>query len=253
MSSLENALGVLRLLSRDQPTLRVSEVCGKIGLPKSSVSRLLHTMSQATLLEREAEGRGYVAGPLAVRLGELYLARHSLLDLIGGALDRLIAEFGFTGYASVLSGSEIVLLRVRQGSYPLRHVREVGARLPAARTIMGRALLARLSNADALSRLSGSISDHAGSNRLESLLAELAEARRQRFVIAASVLTPGITSIGTALRRAGESPMALALTFPELATNSALRETMIAAVLREAAGIGQQIHDPQWAGPESGP
>jgi DNA-binding IclR family transcriptional regulator len=247
MSSLDNALSVLGLLSREQPVLRVGEVCGKIRLPKSSVSRLLQTMSRATLLEREAGGRGYVAGPMAVRLAELYLARHSLLDLIDGALHRLTAKFGFTGYASVLSGGEIVLLRVRQGSYPLRQVREVGARLPSERTVMGRALLARLSDAEVLSRLFGYISDHAGGGRFEALMAELADVRRQRFMVAASVLTPGITTIGSALLRAGEAPMAFALAFPDSATNAALRETMIAAVLREAAGIGEQIRDPQWS------
>jgi DNA-binding IclR family transcriptional regulator len=221
MSSLANALDVLGLLRQDQPVLRVGEVCRQVGLPKSSVSRLLQAMSRSALLERDAGGKGYVAGPLAVRLADLYLARHSLLALMDAALARLIGAFGFTGFAASLSGAEIVLLRVVQGSYPLRHVREIGARLPAARTVMGRALLARLPDAKA-------------------------PGRRARVLVAPSALTPGITTIGGALLRAGENPLALALAFPDQAAGAALRAAMIAAVRRECADIGRQIQDPQW-------
>ncbi len=249
MSSLGNALDVLGLLGRDQPVLRVGEVGRQVGLPKSSVSRLLQAMSRAALLERDADGKGYVAGPFAVRLAELYLARHSLLELIDGALGRLIGAFGFTGYAASLSEAEIVLLRVVQGSYPLRHVREIGARLPAVSTVMGRALLARLPDAEALRLLSAQAVGGAGApadGQCQDLPAELAEIRRRRVLVAPSVLTPGITTIGGALRRAGEGPLALALAFPDQVADAPLRAAIIAAVRRECGDIGRRIRDPQW-------
>lgn len=241
MSSLGTALDILGQLGRDQPVLRVGELCRSLGLPKSSVSRLLQTMSRSALLERDADGKGYIVGPLAVTLAELYFARHSLLELVDAALARLIAKFGFTGYAASLSGAEIVLLRVVQGAYPLRHVREIGARLPAAATVMGRVLLARLPDAEVLSRLPAP-----GSAKSALPRAELAEIRRQRFLMAPSVLTPGITTIGTALRRAGENPLAVALAFPDQAADAALRRTMIDAIHAECRSIGRRIRDPQW-------
>jgi DNA-binding IclR family transcriptional regulator len=251
VSSLENALEVLGLLSADQPVLRVGEVGRKFGLPKSSVSRLLHAMSRSALIEREPGGRGYMAGPLSVRLAELYLARHSLLGLIEGALDRLVGTFGFTGYAAALSGPDIVVLRRKQGSYPLRHIREVGARMPAISTVTGRTLLARLPDAEALSRLPGISAggtdgeEHA---TVQALLAELGEARRQRAVIGTSVLAPAITLIAAAIMRAGESPIAMTLAFPNLAADEALRQAMVTAMRREASEIGRRVEDPQWAG-----
>ncbi len=103
MSSLENGLAIIGLLNAGHPVLRVGEVCRKLDMPKSSVSRLLRTMSEFGLLEREANDVGYVVGPRALLLGKLYTSRHGMLALAGGMLDELIAEFGFTGYVSVLS------------------------------------------------------------------------------------------------------------------------------------------------------
>ena len=250
MSSLENALEVLGLLTANQPVLRVGEVGRKFGLPKSSVSRLLQAMSRSALIEREPGGRGYMAGPLSVRLAELYLARHSLLGLIEEALDRLVGTFGFTGYAAALSGPDVVVLRRKQGSYPLRHIREVGVRVPAISTVAGRTLLARFSDAEALSRLPGvsaGATDGEQYAAVQTLIAELGEARRQRAVIGTSVLAPGITTIAAAIMRVSESPIVMTLAFPNLAADEALRQAMLAAVRREASEIGSRVGDPHWA------
>ena len=152
MSSFDSAMQILGLLSRDRPLLRVGEVCRDLALPKSSVSRLLRAMEAARLLQK-ADGGGYLAGPRTLALASLYLERWALLDRADAVLRDLASKFGFTGFASTLDGSEIVLLRVRQGSYPLRYVRDIGTRLPAWSTAMGRVLLARFSDDAALALL----------------------------------------------------------------------------------------------------
>lgn len=248
MSSLENALQILDLLGPDRPVLRVGEACRDLELPKSSVSRLLRALSEAGLLEREEAGQGYVVGPGALRLGNLYLARHSLMRLIDEALGGLIAEFGFTGYASVLSGVDIVLLRLRQGAYPLRHVREIGARLPAWQTAMGAALLARLPDHAVRARFV----DHHGrvprTIGINGLLTRLMMARRDRFVLAPSQLTPGISTISTALLAPEVGDLvALAIAYPDTAVDPDLTRRMSQRLLEQAQAIGAQVGDPWWS------
>ncbi|MCR5858019.1 IclR family transcriptional regulator [Mesorhizobium sp. J428] len=149
MSSLENALKIVSLLDRTRPVLRVGEVCREIGIPKSSVSRLMKTLGDYGILEREAgEGVGYVAGPRSLLLADLYSAQHSLKDQVEVALERLTEEFGFAGYVSVINGADIIILSVRHGSYPLRLVREIGQPMPAFTTSVGRALMSYLEDGE---------------------------------------------------------------------------------------------------------
>jgi DNA-binding IclR family transcriptional regulator len=221
MSSFDTAMQILGLLGRERPLLRVGEVCRDLAIPKSSVSRLLRAMEEARLLQR-AEAGGYVTGPRALALANLYLERWGLLDRADAALGELVSTFGFTGFASALDGSDIVLLRVRQGSYPLRYVREIGTRLPAWSTAMGMVLLAQLSDPAALARLKA-----APDLDREALLATLQTVRTRGFVTAGSALTPGATTTAAAVRDpvSGEA-LAIGLAFPDSAVDPGLRGRM---------------------------
>jgi DNA-binding IclR family transcriptional regulator len=226
MSSLESALQILGLLGPDRPVLRVGEVCRLLDIPKSSVSRLLRTLADSEMLERAGEG-GYRAGTVSLRLAALYRARHDMREAAMAALDGLVERFGFTGFVSVLSGSEIVLLHVRQGSHPLRYVREEGTRLPAWQTAMGHVLLARLPDATVASRLRD-----AGAIDLPRLQGELAAVRERGFILAGSVLTRGATTIAAAVTDPGSGePIAVALAYIDTAIDERCRNEMTAAIL----------------------
>ena len=62
MSSIENGLRILALLTDERPSLRVGEVGRDLDIPKASVSRLLKSLADAGLLERDdRDGTYYVA------------------------------------------------------------------------------------------------------------------------------------------------------------------------------------------------
>jgi DNA-binding IclR family transcriptional regulator len=231
MSSLGNALRLLELLANNRPTLRVGEACRELDIPKSSVSRLLRTLGEAGLLERMPSG-GYAAGPRSARLADLYWSRHRLPSVVDDALDALVGEFGFTGFASILAGRQIVLLRVVQGSYPLRYVREIGTRLPAWRTAMGRALLAGLPDAEVCVRLEG-----VPEADLHDVLRSLAGIREHRFVVSESAFTPGATTVAAAI--SAQQPVALGIAYPDSAVAAPLRDRIEKAVVAEAERLSR--------------
>jgi DNA-binding IclR family transcriptional regulator len=234
MSSLENGLALLALLGPARPVLRVGEVARDLALPKASVSRLLRSLAVAGLLEREADGPGYLAGPRAMLLGKLYAARTTLLQRVDAALEELVTTFGFTGFASVLSGRDIVLLLVKQGSYPLRYVREVGVTLPSWRTTMGTALLSRLPEAEIRDRFKG----HPDGPDVAALIARLAPLRTARSIEDTSVLTPGIVTISTVVGDPrAVTPIAMALAFPGSAADAPLHRRMAQALEARQAQI----------------
>jgi DNA-binding IclR family transcriptional regulator len=249
MSSLDTGLRLLRRLTPAQPFLRVSEVASELALPKSTVSRLLKALAANGLLEREDSGRGYRCGPLALHLGNLYLAQHTLLDLVDDALVQLVERFAVTGYAGVLTGTEIVLLRVRQGQAPLRIVYEAGSRVPAHVTAIGMALLARLPD-PRIKALYGDTLAYApmqARTPIARFLKELEQVRRHGWAASLGTTHVGIGAIGAAVASPNEQqPIGFSLSFPLMDADRARRQEIAEAVVASAGAIGARIGDTFW-------
>lgn len=143
MSSLQNALRILSSLQDSRPVLRVTGLSEQLNIPKSSVSRLLREMVEARIIERDAGGRGFRAGPELLRLGTLYKSRFPLDTVLGDELSALVSAFPATAYVGVLDGIDLVIMRRIEGPYPVRFILEPGSRSPAWETAVGRILLAR--------------------------------------------------------------------------------------------------------------
>jgi DNA-binding IclR family transcriptional regulator len=233
---------ILRLVDRGRPVLRVGEVSRDLRLQKSTVSRLLRMMSEHELIERERHGQGYVAGRRGLVLADLYLSAHSLLDLVDSAIDALVSEFGFVGYVGALSGSDVVLLRVKHGTYPLRLVQEAGKRIPATLTSLGLALLARKRDTEVIELLRDD--KRIAASDIEARLDEI---RRNGTAAISSAIIPGIGAIGTAVGEpGGDEALGFALSYPVSAVDEKLVARMVSRVREEGMRIGQRLGDPAW-------
>jgi DNA-binding IclR family transcriptional regulator len=244
MSSLTNAMRILSLLSKERPVLRVGEVCRDLDLPKSSVSRLLKELSEFGIVEREAGEFGYGAGRMALTLAETYMSRHTLLDQVEIAIAALANEFGFVGYIAVQSGPDIVIVQVKHGAYPLRLVQAVGERIPAFRTAIGRALLARTDDAEAVELV------RSGADApvfQKDILTELGIVRRTGISLISDWVIPGIAAIGAAVSDPAKGEqLGFSISYPVSATDDLLRERMAQRVREVAQAIGIREGDQFW-------
>src|SRR6476661_3073776 len=81
-SVVVNAIAVLRTFTADEPLLGVTEIANRVGMHKSSVSRILATFEQENLVERDPETKRFrlglgliaVAGPLLAEMEERFVA-----------------------------------------------------------------------------------------------------------------------------------------------------------------------------------
>jgi DNA-binding IclR family transcriptional regulator len=116
-------------------------------------------------------------------------------------LRAVCATTGHTGYIAVLDGCEQVVLRFVPGTNPLQVVSPPGVRTPAFATSNGRAMLARLSDADIRAGLPKPlpvVSPTAPRNVTE-LMTRIAEIRRTGYSAASDEWLPGVGSLGFAV------------------------------------------------------
>jgi DNA-binding IclR family transcriptional regulator len=138
---LERGLRILCEFSRENRTLSAPELARRFDLPRSTVFRLIATLEGMGFIERTEGGRDYRLGLAVLRLGFEYLASLELTELGLPLLQRLSDEIRYPCNLVVRDGRSIVYVAKVSPPTPLASSVNVGTRLPAHATVLGRILL----------------------------------------------------------------------------------------------------------------
>lgn len=252
MSALTNAIEILRCFSPERPDLSFVDVLTLTGKPKSSTSRLLRSLRECGLLEQDALTRRYRPGLLTVELGRLYGAHNDLIGMAERALREVCIRTGHTGYIAVLDGAEQIVLRMVQGSHSLRVVNPPGQRTRAILTSNGRAMLARLSDAEIRARLPEPFPRDlppTAPRSMTELMARIETIRRTGISEAMNESIEGVGSHGFALGSAETGEMVgIAISYSSQATTEAERSQIREELRAMARSLGRMTGDPLLAG-----
>jgi IclR family transcriptional regulator, pca regulon regulatory protein len=142
MTSLARGLAVVRGFTRARRKLTVAELARKTGIPRASVRRCLHTLSRLGYVA--ADEHGFTLEPKILTLGFSYLSSAPLAETAQPLLERVSAAVQESCSLAVLDGDEIVYI-ARSATRRIMSVSlNIGSRLPAYCTSMGRVALAQL-------------------------------------------------------------------------------------------------------------
>jgi DNA-binding IclR family transcriptional regulator len=108
------------------------------------VFRILHTLEKAGFVERVGEGNSYKLSIGVLRLGFEYMASMELTEHGRSVIEALRDVTGYSAHLVVRDRREVVFVVKATGRSALFHSIQVGARLPAYATVLGRQLLANL-------------------------------------------------------------------------------------------------------------
>lgn len=248
MSTLENAISILRLFNSERDELTVTEAARLLNMPKSSVGRLLTNMRDLGLLDGSGRQPRYRIGPLFFEISQQYRLRSSLIEKAESVMTGLCSETGHTGYVSILQGTEVLVMRVRPGSHALRVVTPPGQRLPACETAIGRSLLARLpvERVRALYPKGLSSLKPNSPQSLEDLLKSLATVRRRGWAESLDEAVPGVGSTSIAVEDCVDHEMVgICLTYSASVQKSEKIE-MAQLLVQAGRELGLQIGDTFW-------
>jgi IclR family acetate operon transcriptional repressor len=151
VQSVVRAAALLGCFVDTRSGLTLTELARATELTVSTTHRLLGTLCAQGLLCRDVTGERYLPGPRLVRLARapLVVAAAADAEAILGALAERTRE---TARLGVLIGDEVEVRLVVLSPEPLRLHASAGERLPAARSALGRALLAHRGKPDDVAR-----------------------------------------------------------------------------------------------------
>ncbi len=142
MPSVMKALQLLDAFRGAGPTLGVSEIARRAGVPKSTAFRLLTHLEQGGYVERI--GRDYCLGRHLFELGNsVPLCRpDGLRETAAPHLGVLVVKTQRLVNLAVLEGTEVVYLEKIHGHDSVQVESTVGGRMPAGCSGLGKAMLA---------------------------------------------------------------------------------------------------------------
>ena len=217
IGAVANALELLQLFS-EQPTLKVGAASTRLGLSRSTVHRLLNTLSSYGYVVHDPITRAYQPGPVLAGIGLVAAQRSDLRTIGQDALFKLAAQTNETAHLSVLRGTEIVCIDSIESPQTVRTGSRMGWTLPAHATAGGRALLAELSDSEVMSIFPSETiakSAQAPALRRIDLLAELELVRARRYATNFGESEPDVSAVAVVLRdRQNRARAALSITAP---------------------------------------
>lgn len=147
MTSLARGLSVIRAFDGRHPNLTIAEVAKITGLSRAAARRCLYTLTR--LDYAGSDGRTFFLRPKILALGYAFLSSAPFAATIEPVLERVSETLHESASAGVLDEDEVVYVARVATKRIMSEALNVGSRLPAHCTSMGRVLLAQLAR-DAL-------------------------------------------------------------------------------------------------------
>lgn len=145
LEALARGLRVIEAFGRERRWLTLSDVARLVDMPRASVRRILATLVR--LGYAETDERLFRLTPRILTLAGAYLASNAITDIVQPALERLSDDIGEACSAAVLDGADAVMIAHASPSRMLPVSAQVGFRLPALSSSLGRVLIAALPDA----------------------------------------------------------------------------------------------------------
>jgi DNA-binding IclR family transcriptional regulator len=144
IQSVARALFILDTLAETRGELALNEIATRLALAKSTVHGLISTLRDFGYIEQSAFTGKYKLGIRLFEVGQIVAQGWEVRAVAAPYINKLLEELGETVHLVVLDRLEVLYIDKRESYRSLRIVSQVGMRLPAHCTGVGKVLLAHL-------------------------------------------------------------------------------------------------------------
>jgi DNA-binding IclR family transcriptional regulator len=139
----DRVLQAVKLLADHPRPVRLEDLARELDSPKSTTHRVLTILRRAGFVEHDEDAR-YRLTLDFVRMAFRHYESLDERNIVHSTLEMLVKRFGETAYYAKLDGSEVVYFAMVTKPGVVQTAALVGARQPAYRTALGKALLSKV-------------------------------------------------------------------------------------------------------------
>lgn len=153
---VERALSLLRHIGNGRRCRNLSTTSKDLGINRTTLIRLIHTLHANRMIEEIEEGAGYRLGPAVISLAAQAIHGRDIVKVCQPLLAGLAQTTGMSAHLGILDGTDLVYLSHEAPNTHLVSNMRPGSRLPAHTSAGGRAILAAMTDDDIRAMFLGS-------------------------------------------------------------------------------------------------
>lgn len=203
IKSVVKALKIIEILAENNRELALHEIAEKLGIPKSTVHGLISTLYDFGYIDQSPFTGKYKLGLRLFELGNIVASRLDLRTVAAPYIQKLVDTMGETVHLTILDKGEVLYIDKREGHQSIRIVSQVGMRLPAHCTGVGKVLLAFLPSSEVKKIISTKGLPRFTKNTItdpDVFEAELAKIRIQGYAIDNEEIMDGLRCVAAPIR-----------------------------------------------------
>jgi IclR family transcriptional regulator, pca regulon regulatory protein len=151
VESLDRGLRLLQAFGERPAPMSLSEIAKAAELPRATARRILFTLQHGGFVS--SDGKRFALTPHVLTLAGSYLRSNQLVSVLQPVLDHISVEAQEISSLAVLDGDDVVFIARATPTRIFTGGVDIGYRLPAFCTAVGRVMLGRLSDAELKTKL----------------------------------------------------------------------------------------------------
>ncbi|WP_394236416.1 IclR family transcriptional regulator [Niallia oryzisoli] len=202
LSSVHNAIRILQTFSKTETELGITELSMRLGLAKSTVFRLMKTLNETNLVEKNQETQKYQLGIAAFELGFTVYHSMELRRVSVPVLDKLAKSINRVVRLGVYDKGGVVYLVKLSPNGESGTKSKIGDRIPTHCSAIGKMLLAHQSNDEVVRVIEGGLPRYTNNTIVTAsdLEKNLIEIRQKDYALTMEELRDGISSVAVPVK-----------------------------------------------------
>jgi IclR family transcriptional regulator, pca regulon regulatory protein len=202
VESLDRGLRLLQSFGNATGPMTLSDIARAANLPRATARRILFTLAHGGFVS--TDGKLFSLTPHVLTLAGFYLRSNQVVAVLQPVLDRIATSAQEISSLAVLDAEEVVFIARGSPARVFSAGLDIGYRLPAFCTSVGRAMLGQFDDTELVSKLAAmrreSMTPHTVTDA-KLLLARIIADRERGYSLVDREAEPGFRSISVPIRR----------------------------------------------------
>jgi DNA-binding IclR family transcriptional regulator len=199
VQSVLKAFDLLEFLASEDTVATIPQLASKLDLSRNKVFRLLATLEDKGLIERDEPTGTFRLGICAFEMAQHILKSASLIRLAHPVLEELARKHDEAVYITVMNNDEVLFLDMVDSFQQIKTAAMVGRRFPFFTNAAGKAIKA-MSSSDVLERLGKRRARQGAIPDIKKLESELSDIRQSGVAVDFGGLGEGICAVAVAIK-----------------------------------------------------
>jgi IclR family KDG regulon transcriptional repressor len=141
--AVDKCISILALMAEEKRPFGFNEIVKTLGLNKSTVFNILHTLNDLDVLEKGPDGF-FRLGPRLFILGNAAAGGSELIQTVHPYLETINQKFKLSTFFGILTDQEVIIVDKADSAHKIKVSSEIGMKIPIFAGVAGKALLSQL-------------------------------------------------------------------------------------------------------------